>query len=520
MSSGPQTFEGSAAVKELRDQIKRYKQLFAEAFDELHGAVTMQAAVPGQSISAHHDYPLMSMLDSGFPSFHEAGFYRDDAPRDYLSTLRPRGLFGILAGFGQPSVKLPKGAELATFLRNHEIGKRINLHATVDRQVDNLVGDAVERYVHLYGIKTPICPKRRDRIIQPLLFGTVFRKLDLRLVVPITMTHIERDHYQLTETTYITRIPKKLQLARARMSTLGSGAVRMVVGAATHAFVSNDWSLEVDDVDGVSRSLRQSSANVLEAVDTFFGALRVATGISTGYAQVLWVPKQWALEYFCELTPIYGTTLRRYPSEYDNYGWAARGETVTSENLKEVRRIFRAATGNQSEAVRLALSRLSGCLTRTDAADAILDGTIGLELLLGDDQNQSLSYKLRLRAAALALLHADPAYPAADVALKVKRLYEARSGIVHGKKKKQTKKVTEPRDTTYATERLLASDLLRFVLNVLLSNPEYLNPAKIDEGLLLRGDEIGPAQFQSAKPKRIKRMARGASEAPPENIAK
>jgi hypothetical protein len=323
------------------------------------------------------------------------------------------------------------------------------------------------------------------------------------------MTHFETDHFPLTETTYITRIPKRLQLARARMSTLGSGAVRMVVGAATHAFVSKDWNLEVEDIDSVHRSLSQSSSNVLDATDTFFSALRVATGISTGYAQVLWVPRRWALEYFCELTPIYGTTLRRYPSEYDNYGWVGRrGATVTAETLNEVRRIYRAAVSSQSEAIRLALSRLSGCLTRTDAADAILDGTIGLELLLGDDQNQSLSYKLRLRAAALALLHADPAYPAAEVASKVKRLYEARSAIVHGRKKKPSKKASEPTDTTYANERLAASDLLRFVLNVLLTNPIYQDPAKIDDGLLLRGDKIVLARKEAARRPKHRRKPR------------
>jgi hypothetical protein len=133
---------------------------------------------------------------------------------------------------------------------------------------------------------------------------------------------------------------------------------------------------------------------------------------------------------------------------------------------------------------------LSGNLWIVRAADAILDGTIGLELVLGDDQNQSLSYKLRLRAAALAVLHADPAYPAAEVASKVKRLYEARSAVVHGRRKKRSKMASEPTDRSNAEERLVASDLLRLVLNVLLTNPEYQDPAKIDEGLLLRGDEI------------------------------
>jgi len=198
------------------------------------------------------------------------------------------------------------------------------------------------------------------------------------------MTHFEVDHFPLTETTYIARMPKKLQLGRARMGTLGSGAVSMVVGAATHAFVSNGWTLEVDSIDEAHRSLTQSSPNVLDATDSFFGALRLATGISTGYAQMVWVPRRWALNYFCDLTPVFGTTLRRYPSEYDNYGWVHPGATVTAEHLNEVRRIYRAVVGNQSEAIRLALNRLNGCLTRTDAADAILDGTIGLELLLGE----------------------------------------------------------------------------------------------------------------------------------------
>jgi hypothetical protein len=90
------------------------------------------------------------------------------------------------------------------------------------------------------------------------------------------MTNFDVDHFSLTETTYITRLPKRIQLARARVDTLGTGAVRNVVAAATHAFVSNEWHLEVDNIDEVRRSLSQSSANVTDAIDSFFGAMRVA----------------------------------------------------------------------------------------------------------------------------------------------------------------------------------------------------------------------------------------------------
>jgi hypothetical protein len=497
MASNTPVSERLAAQEKRLEELFQYAELFENAFDELHAAVVKQVNAPGQYLGPHSDYPTMSQLSGGFPSFHEVGFYRDTSPRNYVGAVRPSGLAGILGGYARPAEGFPKGTELAAFLRSHDIGKRLDLKeyvfedkiVVVELPVDQLVADAVERYLHLYGLNAPIDAKHRDSVIRPLVFGTVWRSLDLTLVVPITMTHFEVDHFLLTKTSYIVRMPKKLQLARARMSTLGSGAVQMVVGAATHAFVSKGWTLEVDNINEARRSLNQSSSNMLDAADSFFSALRVVTGINTGYAQLLWVPKRWSLDYFCDLTPVYGTTLRRYPSEFDNYGWAGTGATVTVEQLGEVRRIYEAIVGSQSEAIRLALNRLNGCLTRSDAADAILDGTIGLELLLGDDENQALSYKLRLRAAALAVLHADPAWPAADVASKVKRLYGTRSTIVHGRRKRRSKKASEPTDTHNTKERLNASDLLRFVLKVLLTHPKYRDPLEIDKGLLLRGDD-------------------------------
>jgi len=486
-----------AAVR--RKEVFRYLELFEAAFDQLHGAVVNHVKSPSQYVGPHHTYPIMSLLDSGFPSFQEAGFFRDDAPRDYVGTVRPRGLAALLTAAGRPNFVFTMGAELAEFLRSHEVGHNFNFRPLTtgkpeerisDWLVERLVEDAVERYLYLYGLDAPIDPKRRIKIIYPLVMGTISESLDLTLVVPVAITHFEVDRFPLTGTAYITRLPRKLQLARSRMSTRGSGAVEMVVGAATHAFVFKDWNLQVSDIADVRTNLSQPSPNVLDAIDSFFGALRIVTGISTGYAQMLWVPRKWALDYFCDLTPVYGATLRQYPSEYDNYGWAYQKEAVTRKDLNEVRRIYRAIIGSNSEAVRLALKRLNRCLTRTDAADAILDGTIGLELLLGDDQNQSLSYKLRLRAAALAVFRADPDHPATEVATQVRRLYDARSAIVHGLRKKRSKKASEPADTRHANERSSASDLLRFVLDVLLTHPEYQVPAKIDEGLLLRGDEI------------------------------
>jgi hypothetical protein len=71
--------------------------------------------------------------------------------------------------------------------------------------------------------------------------------------------------------------------------------------------------------------------------------------------------------------------------------------------------------------------------------------------------------------------------------------------------KKRSKKASEPEDTRNAEERLIASDLLRFVLNVLLTNPEYQDPAKIDEGLLLRGDDLTARNVGARRPNRTRK---------------
>ncbi|NGX97126.1 MAG: hypothetical protein G4V63_18475 [Candidatus Afipia apatlaquensis] len=463
-----------------RAELYQYRELFEIAFFELHAAVLSHVNKPGQYVGAHGDYPKLSKLSSGFPAFGEFGFFDDNSPRHYVNAVKPRGLMGLLDGIKRPTANFPAADELEAFLRTHDIGARN------DWPSDYLVCDAVERYLHLYGLAAPIDRKKLNAVILPLLWGVTAREgLPLRLVAPIALTNIEVDHFQLNDSAYITRIPRRLQLARARMRTTGTGAEGMVVGAATHAFVSTGWSIDVEKVSEVYTSLNQVAENAIDAIDSFFGALRIVTGVETGYAQLLWVPRGWAQSYFCDLTPVFGKALRRYPNEFDNYGWSYQAPSVSGRDLIEVRRIYRATVENESEAVWLALKRLNGCLTRSDAADAILDGTIGLELLLGDDQSQSLAYKLRMRAGALASLQHNGGHTPSQVASKVKKLYEARSAIVHGRRKKGSKQASEPSDYRHAEDRKTASELLRFILDVLLTHPQYLQPSKIDDELLL-----------------------------------
>ena len=62
----------------------------------------------------------------------------------------------------------------------------------------------------------------------------------------------------------------------------------------------------------------------------FFAALRLATGIETGYAQILMIPRKWTFEYLADLIPSYGVTVRRYPNHFDNYGWSSHQIPIVS----------------------------------------------------------------------------------------------------------------------------------------------------------------------------------------------
>jgi hypothetical protein len=475
----------SANQEKKRSDLVRLLKLFGEAFDEQYAAVKAALASEENRAIRHFDYPRLLIMDSGFPSMHEMGSW-GEVPTHYMTAIGPRSLVGLLGGYIGEKTQSPKIAELTKFLAGSVFAKHLGIaDESDDWTVALRVGDAVERYLHRYGVDRPLNEAKRDRLIFPIVTGMIAKTLYMRLVVPIVLTHFDVDRFRLTDSTYILRLPQKMHLSRFAVDRIGSGVTKMVAHAATHAFVSTEWHLEPETHAEARSSLSNISENVLNDVDIFFGALRAATGIATGYAQVLWAPNGWALDYYCDLPRLYGSTIRKYPDEFDDYGWIRPRYTVTRDDLLEVRRIYKGLNLNQNEAMVLAIKRLNSSLTRSDAADAILDATIGLELLLGDDQNQSLSYKLRLRAGALAFLKTTQRSPT-SIAQLVKAVYEARSAIVHGKKRKPSKKVKPASDHRYEDERYKASELLRFVIDALVMHPEYLDPARIDSELLLR----------------------------------
>jgi hypothetical protein len=137
--------------------------------------------------------------------------------------------------------------------------------------------------------------------------------------------------------------------------------------------------------------------------------------------------------------------------------------------------------------LRLAIKRLNSCFLRENEEDAILDATIGMEVLLSDGGAQEVTHKLALRLAAPSSLVPKYRQQATSVLRNVKSfIYPYRSAVVHGRESNASKKREIKTETGGAIPAVkLATEYLGMAIQAVASNPEFLDPSLIDEKLLL-----------------------------------
>jgi hypothetical protein len=338
-----------------------------------------------------------------------------------------------------------------------------------------ILANGVDRYINIYGLG-PLSKASAWHVLGPLIRGMVSPQLSLSLVVPIALTRFALPRFRLIPTCYVLRLPQNLQLARADAVYRGSGGHPHVVSAATHAFTSRSWVIENSTYDNTTTTLKSLYAFPTELIDHFFAALRIVTSIETWYAQMLFVPKRWSLGSVAVLPPVYGVTCRRYPAHFDDFGWSREGlAALGTAELEHVACAFNPLTSASNNRLKIAVRRLNACFTRDNTEDAVLDATTGLEILLGDNDSQNASYKLRMRAAAVTQLDRQRRRQSGDILADVRDLYNACSSIVHGTSRQQVKSKninSKPEDSTAI--KVVASNLLRYIIKISYQLTEIL----------------------------------------------
>lgn len=477
-------------VQPTKYERQRFRFLLNAAFREVH-AFTLHAASTAQFVSQFYAYPELSRHSNGLPSLRPMGPFAN-GPKQYSSLLFAAGLIGALGGAQLPAEDFPVFGALVDWCDAQPTFRGYLAALTPENGcrfvLAQLVAGAVDRSLLQFGLVPP-SEQQAAQIVEPLLTGVCAEVLDLTLVVPIAMTHFGFKRYSVFPAggVYICEMGDRTNLARFHAEYLGSGVPSNVAAAASHALVWRHWVYKNETYHGTLRSLSLIPTFPSGDIDKFFAALRAVTGIETGYAQMFFVPKRWSLGYYADLPTVYGVTCRRYPAGFDDYAWQRDDlPCISREQMTAVSRRFAQLVGRTENRINIAVKRLNACLTRDDAEDAIIDATVGLEVLLGDEVGEAISYKLRMRAAALAGVADFEGASPLEVIRLMRDVYSARSAIVHGKSssRKAKKQVLSATEGAH-NERALATRLLRMVLSALLEHPQYLDPDKIDRELLV-----------------------------------
>ena len=447
-------------------------------------------------IGRYFDFPQMSHFENGIPNFSTSSF---SGPTDYKEA------------FGRRDDKLlrldviPSFAALFNYIdyADTAFSSRVRGYFSSSKTetptdtatrtepslyrplLDRLVTSMVDRYIHLHE-DGPFSIEKFAPIYQPLESALFNEVLSVEIVVPILFMKFDFDSVAIADNASIERMSDDFQLARYTKGYNNMGINSTVLGAATHALVLNGWELKNDRFSEAFNAFYTASAYPTEQIDKFFTAVRIATGGSTGYAQLLLRPDGWAHDYEAHLPPVEGTSVRRYPIRFENHYWLTdQLPTLTTQQAIEIGSVFSKLQGSEDKRLSIATQRLNLCLLRETEEDSILDATIAMEALLSDDERQEMTHKLALRMAALLSLSKSGQQTPVEVFRAIKQIYRYRSAVVHGSAKTTDKREIAISDKEKIPIVTLAINYLRMAISILIDNPQFLRASKIDEELIL-----------------------------------
>jgi len=220
----------------------------------------------------------------------------------------------------------------------------------------------------------------------------------------------------------------------------------------------------------------------------FFAALRIYRNINTGYAQIVLKAIGWNERHktFADLPVVDAQSFRFYPAFFEKHYWLQEDiPTLNVSDIPQLKTYFSRLIEIKSNNLSLAIKRLNRCLIREDEEDSILDACMALETLLSDGKTE-IQHKLALRMAALASLSPNSKIRGKLMFRAIKDVYEYRSAVIHGNNKVNKKREIISEGGENIPALAVAIDCLRMALGVLIEHPEYLEPTKIDEELILQ----------------------------------
>lgn len=293
-------------------------------------------------------------------------------------------------------------------------------------------------------------------LFNQLWLGHLSEQLAVDLIIPILLTEIESDvAVEFFDGIRIEPLSDDLQRSRAELYSPHDEINPFLTAAAKHAVVVphvtlparfHPASLDFAEVDLAGIRM------VLEACEI------AGRSGSCGFSQILARPIGWASRWTHDLLPLQGTyvTDECAPDLRDG-GW--RGPPVLTlrepqlQDLVKCYEVLAKSKGN----VKIAARRSRRSNLRSDLEDRLLDITIGIEAMLGNEIDE-LTHRLAQRAAAVLGEQFDPV----AIYKSVKQIYGIRSSIVHGGQPKRFEvRLGDQQFQVTAAARFILRELLR-----------------------------------------------------------
>ncbi|WP_038978029.1 HEPN domain-containing protein [Paenibacillus polymyxa] len=465
-----------------KDQLKSYIQKVV-----FSGISQVQSLLREQSpyIYSHMEFPYIRKKENGFDEISK--HYIVGGPKDYSSLFeKSSNLLDIntIEGF----------EEYLVLLNSDDYFKKVfSYRGFLDDDLfmlgaRKLVINLIEAYIHNYGTDSELKAENFYELYEPIEKFIFSDRLYYDIYIPILFTKFEFEEYIVSEDEgiEIVKMDENIQLSRTLIQQHGSPISSSVLNGATHALKLKGFFIEGDrSYFDTNQQFLDSTGYPLDKINAFFNSMRIRTFVNElGYAQLLAIPVGWTNQYKAFLSSIFGTTIRAYPKEFENYYWLRDDfTTIDKPQAEEVSNLFNGFDIGNNKKLMLANRRLNMCILREEEDDSILDATIAMEALLSDGERGELTHKLAMRMAAIFKI-SEYAYTPDMVFNSVKKIYSYRSSIVHGGSKPKNQEIVIDELNLRIPTPKLAVVFLKIAIRVLVENPKYFDPKYLDQELL------------------------------------
>jgi hypothetical protein len=432
------------------------------------------------------DYPNLTYKESGFPSI--SGYpSRVDISRFFkppYSGKRPAIDLTEHEEFNKIIDELVIIPEIKSYYGVPQIEDKPGAFDYLRFNCENLVEGFIERYYYMYG--TDFHKEKLKLIYKPVEKYIFSDKLSFDISIPLLFIKFETDLFELTPTILIRKIDDQVQRSRHKITGYSPAVVDSVFMSATHELVLKDYSYD-RPATWLTSAFNQSHIYPAGIVEKFLTILKIATDCTSGFAQFIVHPKDWAYYYNGDLAPLTGASIRSYPGYYDDYYWNNTSfPKVSADQLEELKKLFTSAMLSKENKLEFAFKRFYKAIMRQEEEDIIIDLIIALEMLLSDNEKTEITHKLALRISALLSLYKSDKYDPIQVFQNVKKIYTYRSSIVHGSHKTAAKREIKVEENVLVPLVNLANDYLRDILKIVITDAKYLKPEEIDRLLLVK----------------------------------